>query len=37
MQYDTSRTSLREYIFHKLVENNRMPDRGNDTHLKSGN
>ena len=36
MQYDTSRTSFGEYIFQKLVEKERMRDRGKDTHLKSG-
>ena len=35
MQYDTSRTSLGEYIFQTLVEKKMMKDRGKDTHLKS--
>ena len=33
--YDTSRTSLREYIFQTLIEKKRMKNRGKDTHLKS--
>ena len=34
--YDTSRTSLGEYIFQTLIEKKRMKNRGKDTHLKSG-